>query len=133
MKRLSSFLFFVRKPDGPRRFPLLKNWHNLPQNISFGYRVFSSGGESASGGVPPLCIALRALQTLFRGLHVGEDQFKVNNLNITDWVNLTRYVMNVVVMKYAHYFRNGIHFSYVRQKLISQSLALGCALYKPCD
>src|SRR3989338_280713 len=119
MKRLSSFLFFVRKPDGPRRFPLLKNWHNLPQNISFGYRVFSSGGESAPGGVPPLCIALRALQTLFRGLHVGEDQFKVNKLNIAHGINLSRNMVHIIVMKYAHHLRDSVHLANMRQELIS--------------
>ena len=73
-----------------------------------------------------LCLVNSALQHF----NVGEDELKVNCLNVALGVNASVYVYNIVVLKTAHNVNNRVALADIREELVPQTFALGRALYK---
>ena len=66
-------------------------------------------------------------------LHVGENQLQIDRLNVACRVDAALDVNDVVVLKAAHHMHNRVALADVGEKLVSQALALGCALDQTRD
>ena len=67
------------------------------------------------------------------GIHVREQEFGIDHLNVTNRINGTIHVMNVPTLKAAHHMHNGIHLANVTEELIPEPLPLAGALDEACD
>ena len=83
--------------------------------------------------VTALGVARDFLQLLFAAVEVGEDQLKVDDLDIALRVNAVGNVNHVFVFEAAHYVSDGIGFTDVGQKLVAQAFAFRCASHQACD
>ena len=76
---------------------------------------------------------LLAVDALFDGLHVREDQLKVDRLRVAGGVYAAVHVHDVVVVKAAHDVHHGVDLADVRQELVAESLAAGRAAHQSRD
>jgi hypothetical protein len=89
----------------------------------FGLRVFFAALRVLFGLV---------LATL-DGVHVGEDELGVDDLDVGHRVDGSAHVGDVAIFKAAHDVHDGVHFADVAQKLVSEAFALAGALHEAGD
>ena len=63
-------------------------------------------------------------------LDIAENKLKIYSLYISSCAYVAVNMNDVVVLKAADYMNDSVHLSYIRKKFVSESLAVGSALYK---
>ena len=74
-----------------------------------------------------------AQQRFFNTLEIGEGELGINHIYIIGWAYLAFDVNDVLIFKAAHYMGNGIGFTNIGEKLITQAFAFGGACNQPGD
>ena len=69
----------------------------------------------------------------FQNLNIGENQLQIDRLDIPERIDASVHMHHVGVFKAAHHMNDGVHLTDVAQKLIAESLSLGCALDQTGD
>ena len=70
---------------------------------------------------------LFAVDGFFDGAHVGQRQLGLDHGDVVERADLAGDVDHVRVFKAAHHVDDGVGFADVRQELVAQAFALGCA------
>ena len=78
-----------------------------------------------------LGILLCFVELFLDGLQIGKREFSVDDFDIIKRAYRTRHVRYIVIFKTAHDVHDRMTFADVRQKLVTKSLSLGRAGYKP--
>ncbi len=71
--------------------------------------------------------------TALEYLKVGEDQLKVDGLDITERINAAVYVDNVRILEASDNVNDSVYLTDIGKELVSKSLSFGCTFYKTCD
>ena len=79
------------------------------------------------------CLLRNLCDSSVKNLHIGENQFKIDRLDITRRVNRTIYMDNVGVLEAAYHMHDCIHLTNVCQELVSESLSFACTFDKSCN
>ena len=66
-------------------------------------------------------------------LDIRIDKLHIYGVEVTNRIDRAVDVNNIGALKAAYNMNNGIDLADVGEKLVSQTLTLGCALDKPCD
>ena len=66
-------------------------------------------------------------------LHVGEDQFQIDGLNIPLRVDAAFHMDDIVVFKAAHHMDDSVHLPNIGKEFVPQALPLGSALHQAGD
>ncbi|KPX26538.1 hypothetical protein ALQ28_05001 [Pseudomonas syringae pv. delphinii] len=83
--------------------------------------------------VAALGVARDLLQLFFAAVEVGEDQFKVDDLDVAFWVDAVGNVNYVLVFEAAHYVGDGIGLADIGEKLVAQAFAFRGACHEAGD
>ncbi|MNJ67535.1 hypothetical protein D3C77_637180 [compost metagenome] len=83
--------------------------------------------------VAALHVFTGALDPLLYTVQIGKNQFKVNRLDITDWIDFSIHVGNVLVFKAAYDVYNRIYFANVGKELVAEPFSLTRTAHKTCD
>ncbi len=81
--------------------------------------------------IPCLYHLLRPCPALFHSFHVREDKLVIYGGDVPKRVYAAVHMGYVAVLKAAYHLYDRIHLAYVRQKFVSQTLSLACALDQP--
>ena len=124
----------MQVPDG-RCFFVSKihrtHWPALVDMIQDSFQQCLSGSRFFIGA--GLHGFLELLHGPFQGFLVGQTEFCIYHLNVTDGIDLPGYVYDVVIIKTPDYLGDGLGFTYVCQELVPQPLSTGGTLYQSGD
>ena len=75
----------------------------------------------------------RLIQALFHRLHVGENQFEVNRLDIARRIDRAVHMDDIIILKAAHNMHDGVALADMGEELVAQALAVAGALDQARD
>ena len=90
---------------------VLKHLQSLVDGITFHRLVFIL-----------LCFLLQAGKSFFKGLHVGQNELSLNNVNIAGRIDLSVNMHNIVIRKSPDNLANRICLTNIRQELVARPL-----------
>ena len=102
------------------RFAVFQRLEDFQENVELGLGFLVAALGHLADAVCPF---------LYR-VHIGQAQFRIDDVYVTDRVDGARYVRNVAVFKAADDFGNGVGFTDVAEEFIAQAFALGGTGYE---
>ena len=79
------------------------------------------------------CLLRNLCDSSIKDLHIGEDQFKIDGLDITCRINRSIYVNNIGILEATYHMHDCINLTDICKELVSESLTLAGTLDKSCN
>ena len=114
---------FVAEIQGEGRFPLVEVGQQEVDQFDFAAGVL----------IAALGLFFAGDSAFFEGCEVGQDQFRVDDLDIADGIDGAEFVDDIVVFEAAHDLDDGVGFADGGEELVAEAGALGGPLDQAGD